>query len=55
MFGKKFLNDKEKSGLKREMRTKLLSNDRIGITRAIRGVIERYGIYDEIGSIQLPP
>ena len=54
MFGRKFLNDKERSGLKREMKTKLLSNDRIGITRAIRGVIERDGIYDEIGSITAP-
>jgi 3-oxoadipate enol-lactonase len=32
----------------------LLANNRIGITRAVTGVIDRAGVYDEIGRIALP-
>lgn len=54
MFGEKFLNDKDRSNLKEEMKTKLISNDRIGITRAISGVIEREGVSEEIHKISAP-
>ena len=32
----------------------MVSNDRIGITRAVKGVIEREGVYDRLEAITLP-
>jgi 3-oxoadipate enol-lactonase len=54
LFGRKFLEDPLRGALKEEWRRRLLANDRIGITRAVTGVIDRPGIYDEIGRIALP-
>jgi pimeloyl-ACP methyl ester carboxylesterase len=54
MFGKTFLNDPLRAAERAEMEKRLLANDRIGISRATRGVIERQGVYDEIARITLP-
>lgn len=54
LFGRKFLEDPARVALKKEWRRRLLANDRIGITRAVTGVIDRPGIADEIGRIALP-
>lgn len=54
MFGEKFLADASRAALRADCRRRLLENDRVGITRAVRGVIEREGVYDEIGRITLP-
>jgi len=54
MFGKKFLNDPLRKSLKQEMIARLAGNNRIGITRAIKGVIERNGVYEEIKKIKTP-
>ncbi len=54
MFGGKFLNDPERAALREEMRQQLLSNHRIGITRATGGVINRQGVFDQIDQIALP-
>jgi 3-oxoadipate enol-lactonase len=54
MFGQKFLNDPERAQLKREWRARMIANDRIGITRAVGGVIHREGVLDQISQIKAP-
>ena len=53
MFGKKFLTDPSRVELKAEMKRRILSN-RKSITRAVKGVIERKGVYEEIKQIKTP-
>ncbi|MBI4854670.1 MAG: alpha/beta fold hydrolase [Acidobacteria bacterium] len=54
MFGKKFLTDPLRKELKREFKSRIASNHRIGITKAIKGVIEREGVFEEIKKIKAP-
>lgn len=54
MFGRKFLEDPARAALRREMRARLLGNDRIGIVRAFGGVLTREGVEDELGKIRVP-
>jgi 3-oxoadipate enol-lactonase len=54
LFGREFLEDPARVLLKEEWRRRLLANDRIGITRAVTGVIDRAGVHDEIERIALP-
>lgn len=54
MFGEKFLNDPARAALREEWRRRLVSNHRIGITRAVIGVIERQGVYEQLDKIGLP-
>ncbi len=54
MFGRTFLNDTARTGDRERWRAVISSNHRLGITRAVRGVIDRYGVTDEIGRIKLP-
>ncbi|MCP4317383.1 MAG: alpha/beta fold hydrolase [Hyphomicrobiales bacterium] len=54
LFGKTFLNDPDRAEERALWRVHLTSNDRIGITRAVMGVIDRAGVVDEIGKIELP-
>ncbi len=54
MFGQKFLNDPERAGLKREWKERMVANDRIGITRAVGGVIIREGVGDQLDRIKIP-
>jgi pimeloyl-ACP methyl ester carboxylesterase len=54
MFGKKFLNDPERATLKHKWRERMLANHRIGITRAVSGVIHRSGVTDQLGKIVTP-
>lgn len=54
MFGKKFLTDPLRKELKREFKSRIASNHRIGITKAIKGVIEREGVFEEIKKIKTP-
>jgi pimeloyl-ACP methyl ester carboxylesterase len=54
MFGQKFLNDPTRAQIKQEMKQWLNQNHRIGITRAVQGVITRVGIYDDIQRISVP-
>lgn len=54
MFGRKFLADPGRRQERDEWRQRMAANHRIGITRAVRGVITRQGIYDEIGAITAP-
>ncbi len=54
MFGEKFLNDPTRIKEKQEWRARMIANHRVGISRAVRGVIDRDGIYDQIDKIALP-
>ena len=54
MFGKKFLNDPERAALKQEWKKRMIANHRIGITRAVSGVITRQGVSDQLGQIKIP-
>lgn len=54
MFGKKFLGDSGRADERAHWKNALVSNDRVGTTRAVRGVFEREGVYDQIGGIKTP-
>ena len=54
MFGEKFLNDPVRKNQKEEWRKRMIANHRIGITRALKGVIYRTGVYDQIDKISAP-
>ena len=54
MFGRKFLEDPARRDERARHRTSLSGNDRIGISRAVRGVIDRRPILPELGRITAP-
>lgn len=54
MFGQKFLKDPSRAHLKREWKERMIANHRVGITRAVTGVINREGVIDQISQIKIP-
>ncbi|WP_419907658.1 alpha/beta fold hydrolase [Hoeflea sp.] len=54
MFGQTFLNDSDRAEEKARWRQSIVSNDRIGITRAVKGVVDRASVADEIKQIDMP-
>ncbi len=54
MFGQTFLGDDARRFEARRWRKALESNDRIGISRAVNGVIERAGCLELLAQIALP-
>ncbi len=54
MFGRTFLNDPARAALKHEWRQRLLANHRIGITRAVTGVVTRAGVAEQLDQITVP-
>lgn len=54
MFGRTFLTDPARTLERREWRTRMSGNHRLGVTRATTGVITRQGVYSEIDSIRVP-
>jgi 3-oxoadipate enol-lactonase len=54
MFGKSFLADLSREELRKKWRARITANDRIGITRAVRGVIDRPGIDEDLDKIDVP-
>lgn len=54
MFGKKFLNDPDRTQEKKEWRERLIANHRNGVTRAVEGVMYRTGVYDQLNKITIP-
>jgi len=54
MFGEKFLRDPARAAERAEWRRRAIANHRVGISRAVAGVVERDGVIDEIGQIRLP-
>lgn len=54
MFGRTFLRDPAKAGLRESLEQELLANDVRGSMLALRGVLERGGLMDELRSIRTP-
>jgi pimeloyl-ACP methyl ester carboxylesterase len=54
MFGQAFLNDPARREQREQWRGYLLANNQQGITRALTGVIERQGVYEQLGKIIVP-
>ena len=54
MFGQTFLNDPARQKQRDEWRGYLLANNQAGIARALRGVIERQGVYEMLRKIKTP-
>lgn len=54
MFGQTFLTDLNRATQREAWKKRLIANHRISITRAVRGVIDRQGVYDEISKITAP-
>ena len=54
MFSRGFLNDAKRSELRRRWRKYLVDNDRVGVSRAIQGVIMRDGVYEQLDEIRIP-
>jgi pimeloyl-ACP methyl ester carboxylesterase len=53
-FGQHFLQDPERQDQVREWRGHFVANDRIGVTRAVRGVIGRQPVEAQLDKIDLP-
>ncbi len=54
LFGQTFLNDSARAPEKKQWARAIVGNHRIGITRAVTGVIERAGCYDLLEKINIP-
>lgn len=54
LFGRTFLTDPGKAAARKHWKAQIASGDRLGITRAVKGVIKRKGVLDEIGAIKCP-
>ena len=54
MFGRSFLEDPDRAELRTKWKNHLLSLGRTGTSRAAHGVIDRQGVYDQLGEIRTP-
>jgi pimeloyl-ACP methyl ester carboxylesterase len=54
MFGATFMNDATRAAERNRWRERLIANDRVGIQRALAGVIGRAGLEDELAKITAP-
>ncbi len=54
MFGRTFLEDPGRKRQREEWRQRMVANHRIGITRAVEGVISRASVYDQLEQITVP-
>lgn len=54
MFGQKFLDDDTRKKQRQYWKREILSNDRMGVFRALQGVLNRKGVYDELDKISAP-
>jgi pimeloyl-ACP methyl ester carboxylesterase len=54
VFGRSFLDDPGRREVRELWRERIVSRDRRGITRAVRGVIYRAGVADELPGIRVP-
>ncbi|HZF09692.1 MAG TPA: alpha/beta fold hydrolase [Thermoanaerobaculia bacterium] len=54
LYGRKFLADPERAELRAACLRALVANHRVGITRAVTGVITREGVYDSLDRIRVP-
>ena len=54
MFGSKFLTDPARAHDRELWRQRMIANHRVGITRAVSGVIDRTGVYEQLDRITTP-
>jgi pimeloyl-ACP methyl ester carboxylesterase len=54
MFGQAFLNDPARRERRERWKGYLIANNQTGIARALKGVIEREGVYEKLGKIKAP-
>jgi len=54
MFGQTFLADPKLADVRKRWRDHLLRLDKVGTNRAAHGVIDRAGVYDQLGRIAVP-
>ena len=54
MFGQTYLNDAGRAAERDTWRRRLVANDRIGVTRAVKGVIPRKGVIEELKRVRTP-
>ena len=54
MFGQAFLNDPHRKDLKTKWKKELIANHKIGVTRAVEGVLYRPGILEQLDNIIVP-
>lgn len=53
-FGKPFLKDPGRKELQKKWKNYFLANDRIGITRVVKGVLDRQRVTSQLGKIKAP-
>jgi len=54
LFGEKFLKDSARATQREQLKRQLASLNRTSTPRAVSGVINRHGVYEELGNIHLP-
>jgi 3-oxoadipate enol-lactonase len=54
MFANTFLNDPKRAELRKKWRQYLISNHKVGVARAVTGVITRQAVYDQLKKIDIP-
>jgi 3-oxoadipate enol-lactonase len=54
MFGQTWRNDSTRADEHQYWKQQLHNNDRIGVTRAVKGVVNRKGVVDELSNITAP-
>ncbi|WP_350559223.1 alpha/beta fold hydrolase [Psychrobacter sp. CAL346-MNA-CIBAN-0220] len=54
MFGSSFLEDKSRKAEGKEWLAHMQANHKFGVTKATMGVIERKGVYEQLGDITTP-
>lgn len=54
MFGRTFLTDPARAAERKRWQKAIAASRRIGMTRAVKGVIDREGVYDALGRITTP-
>jgi len=54
LFAPPFLTDPNRRDIKKEWKKAIVSNHRIGITKAVKGVIHRKGVVDDLNKINTP-
>lgn len=54
MFGASFMSDPSRAAERKKWAHFISNNDRIGISRTVKGVIDRGGVYDQIDQIDKP-
>lgn len=54
MFSQTFMNDPNRAADREKWKSIMESNHRVGVYRATQGVIQREGVYEQLGKINLP-